>query len=234
MKGIKNKLIHAYQQLGPFKNIIWFLILFISIDFIWKLCIDEGNHGDLLLIFGKDYTWLVEPVNVWTAKVIYWVVHTLFGYENFMVDGTLVYFQGAFLKFRIIWECTGVKQMIMFAILILLYFGPPKKKIWFIPVAMIVLNLINVIRITAIVFITKEGFPDWFIPFNEWYNGREWDMSQEAYRRFHLDWFELFHKDVFRWLYYNGIMFMLWLFWEEIFNIPYQKLKRNKNKNSLT
>ncbi|MFR9166473.1 MAG: exosortase/archaeosortase family protein [Dysgonomonas sp.] len=235
MTSIKTKLYEFYELIKPFKNIIWFLLLFISIDFIWKLCIDESKSGEQVFLFGKEITSRIEPVCLWTAEVTHWIIVNVFGYSDFHINGTYIYFDNSII-INIIWECSGVKQMIMFGLLIALYYGPVKKKIWFIPLSMAFLYLINLVRLIGIVFITKGSFPDWFIPFNEWYNNTQWDNTKETYWKFSMDWFEFFHKDVFRWLYYNGIMFILWLIWEEAFNLPYQKAKqklKEKNKEAV-
>ena len=232
MSTIKNKIKKLYDDLTPFKDVIWFLFLFIFIDFVWKLCVKEMDEGVSIFVLGKDFTQIVEPICLWTAHVSHWIVQNIFGCKDFIIDGDLIYFAGNNnMRFKIVWECTGVKQMVMFGVLIALYYGPAKKKLWFIPLSMMFLNLINIIRIVAVVFITKDGFPDWFIGFNEWYNGRQWDNSAKTYWLFMVDWFELFHKDVFRWLYYNGVMFLLWLTWEEVFNLPYRKLRIKAQKN---
>jgi len=230
------------KTLRPFKGIFWFLFLFIFFDFLWKLFINEGENGESLIVLGKDFTQAVEPLCIWTADVSHWIVHNLLGFDNFRIEDTVIYFEeaaiqsnylvdgktidfGEPLRFKVVWGCTGIKQMIMFAFILIFYFGPPKKKVWFIPLSLIFLNFINIVRIVSTVLLTKNGFPEWFIAFNEWNNNRVWENTQAVIYQFKLDWFELFHKDVFKWLYYDGVMFLLWLLWEEVFNIPYQKIK---------
>ena len=228
----------------PFWDILWFLILFIGFDFLWKLCVDVGKDGDSLFVFGKDFTNIIEPICLWTAKVSHWIVHSLLGYTDFKIEGTLLYFDHpvVFREFfldrslglRIVWECTGIQQMVLFSLIIIFYFGPVKKKLWFIPLSMLLLNIMNVLRIVASALIVKDGFPEWFIAFNEWYNKAQWHDNYETYWNFYIDWFQMFHKDVFKWLYYNGVMFILWLVWQEKYNLPYQKLKNIKENDKKT
>lgn len=225
MKDIIKKITDYYNSLGIFKHIIWFLFLFISFDFLWKLAIDEGEHGAQLIFFGFDLTDYTYFICKWTADASYWVVHSLWGYSDFKIDDLVIYFPDR-LRLLIVWGCTGVKQIIMFSFIICFCYGPRKQKLWYIPLAAVFLNLINVLRIALTAIIVKDGFPDWFIPFNEWYNNCEWDTSVKTYWKFYEDWFQLFHRDVFRWLYYDGVMFLLWLLWQEKFNLPFQK-KRN-------
>ncbi|NDW19526.1 exosortase/archaeosortase family protein [Dysgonomonas sp. 216] len=215
------------------KDILCFLALFFFFDFVWKLCTSEGENHDSLFIFGKDYSEAVKPLCIMVAKSVHWVTSVLFGYDNFLYDDIAIRFEGAFLKLRIIWGCTGGKQILMFTFIMLFFYGPWKKKLWFIPSSIIFLYVLNVFRISAIAIITKDFYPKWFIGFNEWYNGRVWDSSVETHRLFQIDWFEFFHHDIFGWLYYLAGIFLLWLFWQEKINLPYQRKKSANIKDNL-
>lgn len=229
----KSKLYKINQRLdvlGSIKDISWFLILFLFFEFIWKVCVHQGEDESILIVLGKDMTSWAYPLSRFTAKTVYWVIHDLFGYSDFQVDGILLYFKDSLFKTNIVWGCVGVKQLLMFTFIILFYFGPLKKKIWFIPLFILVLILINILRITIICFITKNPFPEWFIGVNTWYNNRIWINNKETFNLFYQDWFNVFHHDIFTWIYYDGILFLIWLFWEERFNKPYRKLT-NKIKS---
>jgi exosortase/archaeosortase family protein len=65
--------------------------------------------------------------------------------------------------------------------------GDWKKKLWFIPLGIALCYVINIVRITAITLIVRE----------------------------HQDLFHLFHDFIFKYLYY-GIIFLMWVFWEEV------------------
>ena len=218
---IKEKL----AVLAPIKDIGWFLILFLCFEFLWKVCVRQGSDESILMVLGKNMTSYMDGMCIGTAKSVYWVIHDLLGYENFRIKGTLLYFEDSLFTTNIVWGCVGIKLLLMFSFIIILYFGPIKKKLWFIPVSLIVLNIINIIRLTIICFVTKEPFPEWFIGVNEWYNDRTWVNNTETFSLFYKDWFNLFHHDIFTWIYYDGILFLMWLFWEERFNKPYQRLK---------
>ncbi len=203
------------EQLKPFKNIVWFLCLFLIFEFLWKLCVHQGEDERVLLILGKDLTSYTEGINHWTAETVYWVLHNLLGYKDFhLINGITLYFEGS-IQIDIIWGCTGLKQLFMFSFIMLFYFGPRKKKLWYIPLSLIILVIINIVRLTIIFIIIKNPYPDWFIPLNEWYNNRIWENTKECYLVFYKDWFNIFHRDVFKWIYYDGVIFLLWLIWEE-------------------
>lgn len=230
---INNKLDFLLPRaIRPFKDIIWFLFLFLAFDFIWKLFVKEGEDG-ILLVLGHDLTYMVEGLCLWTAKSIHWMVHDVFGYSDFMREGATLFFdRDEHIKVDIIWGCTGLKQLIMFSFIIIFYFGPIKKKLWYLPLSWLILIIINALRLSAIMVIIKDPFPDWFIHVNEWYNDRTWSNGEAQHKQFYIDWFNIFHRDILTWIYYDGVIFLLWLFWEEKINKPFQRLlKKNKQTN---
>lgn len=223
-----NKINRRLDSLGSIKDIGWFLILFLFFEFIWKICVHQGTDESILIILGKNITPYIYPLCTLTAKSVYWVIHNLLDFHNFTAEGAYLYFTNSLFKTHIVWGCIGIKQLLMFTFIIMFYFGPVKKKIWFIPLFIAILILINIIRLTIICFITKEPFPEWFIGVDLWYNDRVWINNKETFNLFYKDWFNLFHHDIFTWIYYDGILFLIWLIWEERFNKPYQKLKKQK------
>lgn len=223
-----NNFINKYiQRLKPFKDIIWFLCLFLIFEFIWKLCVHMGEDERILLILGKDLTRFTEGICLWTAESVYWILHDMLGYSDFFINGTIIQFKNS-IPIEIVWGCTGLKQVFMFAFIIAFYYGPTRKKLWYIPLSLIILIIVNILRLTIIFLIIRNPFPEWFITINEWYNNRTWTNTKENYILFYKDWFNVFHRDIFTWLYYDGIIFILWLIWEEKINKPYFKLKKGK------
>lgn len=224
-----NSINRYYKKIESFKDIIWFLSLFLIFEFIWKLFVHQGENERILLVVGKDLTSYTLDISLWTAKSVYWIIHDLLGYSDFQINGITLQFKDS-IPVDIIWSCTGLKQLFMFAFIIIFYFGPMKKKLWFIPVSLVILLLINIVRLSIIFLIIQNPFPEWFIPFNEWYNKRVWENTHANYIQFYTDWFNVFHKDILTWLYYDGVIFVLWLIWEEKIRKPYAALAKKKDK----
>lgn len=221
---IEDKLDKVFpKRLLPFKDIIWFLCLFLIFEFIWKLCVHQGEDERILLVLGKDLTHYTFDISLWTAKAVYWLLHDVFGYTDLHMQGITLYFNGS-IPIDIIWGCTGLKQLFMFTFILGLYFGPIKKKLWYIPLSLLILVVINILRLAIIFIIIKDPFPEWFISVNEWYNNRVWDNTRDTYLLFYKDWFNVFHRDIFTWIYYDGVIFILWLIWEEKIRKPYMRL----------
>lgn len=218
------------KKIEPFKDIIWFLSLFLIFEFIWKLFVHQGENERILLVLGKDLTDKTIDISLLTAESVYWIIHDLLGYSNFYINGITLQFKNS-IPIDIIWSCTGLKQLFMFAFIITFYSEPQKKKLWFIPISLIILLFINITRLAIIFIIIENPFPEWFISFNEWYNKRIWENTYDSYRQFYTDWFNVFHKDILTWIYYDGVIFVLWLIWEEKIRKPYDRLKRKKTES---
>lgn len=216
-------------QIKPIKDITYFFFLFLIFELVWKICVHIGPDGTELIVLGYDLTTWVHPLCVLDANIVYQIIHNILGYENYHINGTLIYFvtpDKMNLKMNIIWTCTSFKQVLLFTFIMGFYFGPWKKKLVFIPLSLLFLSIINILRLVLSAFLIKDGYPDWFIPLNEVVNGVKWDGTASSYRQFYSDWYHLFHDGFFRWVYYDGIMFLIWLLWEEKFNLPYQRHKK--------
>lgn len=208
---------HLLDFLRPIKNILLFLFLFFVFEFFWKLCIHESASGEQLFVLDIDCTSYIYPVCQWTANACYWIIHDMMGYNNFNISGLLIYFDNS-LILKIIWGCTGIKQILQFTFVLIFFSGSVKQKIWYIPLSIIVLILFNLLRLVLTSFVVKDGFPDWFMIFNESFNGKIWVGTNASYMEFYKDWFSFFHDKIFKWVYYDGVIFVLWLVWVEKVN----------------
>lgn len=183
------------KALEPYKGILLFLFLLFFFHFSWKLTIDGDSEGHVMYFLGRDCTpdWFAT-VSMWVLNAVYWFVHLFPDTENFVKDGFLLYFTDGDIKLEIIWGCTGVKQLFIFTGIMLFYRGPFKKKLWYIPMGWFILSVYNIIRVGLIAIFTR-------------YDG---------------DSFDYYHDGIFRYIYY-GIIFLLWVIWEEFI---YQKQKK--------
>lgn len=179
------------RTLKPFSGIFRFLAVLLASHFLWKWAVDADLHGQEIAVFGKDCTQFFYRLSQWTAKVIYWFSGLWPGSEHLHINNTHFYFSERNIIINIIWGCTGVKQAFIFLVILALYPGPLKKKLWYIPLGIFILWAYNIFRITAIVFLT----------------------------RYHPEWFDTLHEGILRYLYY-GLIFFLWLYWEEKLRKP--------------
>jgi len=91
--------------------------------------------------------------------------------------------------------CSGLKQFLQWIVLILIFPGPYRHKLWFMPVGLLLLYIFNVLRIIGLTFVHN-------------YSPSYWNF---------------FHLYFFRFLFY-GIIFVLWVIWVEKFYLTNSKI----------
>lgn len=203
---MNKKLANFLNYIEPYKGILLFLFLLFFFHFFWKIAV-EGDMGDEpMRIFGKEYhpAWF-DSATLLLAKSTYWLIRLFPGTENLILDGTLLYFTGGGIRINIVWGCTGIKQMFIFTCIMLLYRGPFLKKLWYIPLGCIVLSAYNIIRMAGIVVLTNQ----------------------------HPERFDSLHDGIFRYIYY-GLIFLLWVIWEEFIVKKQNKHEKQLGKNTET
>ena len=161
--------------------------MFLCSHFLWKLVVDGDLQGQQIAIFGKDFTGLFYKLSQQTTQCIYYFARLFPNTESLEINDTYLYFPDGGITLSIIWGCTGIKQAYIFFLIMLFCSGPWKKKLWYIPLGLGILWANNIIRVAAILYLT-EGHPE----------------------RFHF-----LHEGLFKWIYY-GIIFLLWVYWEEV------------------
>jgi exosortase/archaeosortase family protein len=167
--------------------VILFAIILMVANFFWKYNVmgDEDEGLNSLVAF---WSINITPPFVWMAKHVAVVTETVLQTLGFNIslkpDNILGYPNGNGVQ--IIWACTGLKQAYIFCCIIAFNRGSWKKKIWFIPLGLLVVYLFNIFRIAVIA----------------------------ACMEFHPDWFKFLHLYLFKYIFY-GIIFLMWVLWEE-------------------
>lgn len=168
-------------KIEAFKEVILFFIITVVLHGLWRLW---GNHFDYL-VFGKDlaapaFDFLAGLVRDWSA----WVANHILGIETETRGEMLVH--DSWERLGVVFSCSGLKQFYQFFFLMLLFPGPWKKKLWFIPLGIFALHLLNVFRIVVLYVIIIYKY----------------------------SWFTFTHDWILRPLFYV-LMFMLWVWWVE-------------------
>jgi len=193
--------------LKPYKGILFFLFLLFFFHFSWKIAIDGDMTSENIYLFGKDITpsWFYASC-CGLVQITAWFIHLFPNTQDLLVSGTWLKFDTEGNSWiHIIWGCLGFKQMLIYSGIMLFYWGSFLKKLWYIPMGCFILTIYNVIRIATIVWLT---------------NG-------------HPDRFESLHDGILRYIYY-GIVFLLWVVWEEFIvkkNYTYA-IRSSKNSKS--
>jgi exosortase/archaeosortase family protein len=188
MSLLSNKIKKIIPFPDPYTGVLFFLFLLFFFWGLWKIAISGDMESEYIYFFGKNITpeWFFTACR-WLTISASWFIHLFPHTENLVTEDYRLYFPEGGISISIIWGCIGIKQMGIFSGVMACYFGPWKKKLWYIPMGCIVLTIYNIIRIGSITLLT---------------NG-------------HPDKFDSLHDGIFRYIYYT-IIFVLWLCWEEL------------------
>jgi len=204
---MNERLNRVKRLLQPYKGILFFLFLLFFFHFAWKIAIDGDIDSENIYLFGKDITpsWFETSCRGMTQAVAGFI--RLFpNTQDLLVEATRLKFPTEGNSWiRIIWGCLGFKQMSIYAGIILFYWGPFLKKLWYIPMGCAILTGYNIIRIATTVWLTN-GAPERF---------------------------DSLHDGILRYIYYT-IVFLLWVAWDELIvkkNYTYA-IRSNKNPKS--
>jgi exosortase/archaeosortase family protein len=118
------------------------------------------------------------------AKLIYATLN-LFGLSKSISIATVTFTNDHALQ--VLWGCSGIRPLVTTLIIFLFVPGPLNKKLWFIPMALIVMCILVILHllILSLFIAQKPGL----------YNfAHEWITKSMVY----------------------GTLFIMWLFWEEI------------------
>jgi exosortase/archaeosortase family protein len=179
MKGFFNWRM-VWQSFG---GIFMFIAITLIIHFTFRYWANHLNFYPLEEKVTVTRDWLADMAFRHTAKVM-----KILGYQFDDARNTITYEDGRWLAINK--SCSGFKQLLQAFFLFLLFPGPLKHKLWFVPLAMVLMHVANIIRLVGVA-ITLYYFPDW------------WEFS---------------HDYVFRFVFYL-ILFLLWIVWEEKFRL---------------
>ncbi len=174
------------DRLGSIRYVGYFFIILFGFHFLYTALIDP----DTLMISGLEglYLYLRDLLYVHSA----WVVESILGYEVSREGFAMIFHDGR--SILVDESCSAVKWFAHFLVLMLLFPGPWKHKLWFIPAGIIITHTVNIIRITglSVVFMSRP----------------------EA--------FEFYHDFIFRPFFYL-VLFLMWVCWVEYFYLPSKK-----------
>jgi exosortase/archaeosortase family protein len=175
------------EKLEPLKGIILFFVILTVANVFWKYNVlgDESPTVDSPVTFwGLDisapFIWMARDV----ARVSAAVLH-FFGSRVVLEPSNMLRHPNG-NSVMIVWACTGLKQAYICFCILTFARGPRLKKLWYIPLSLLVVYLFNIFRITCITACIDQ----------------------------HPQWFEFLHLYAFKYVFY-GIIFLMWVYWEE-------------------
>ncbi len=181
------------HKLQPIVDVLIFVIIIV---FFHKLWWDWGLK-DLLLnyfSFAELEQFMAHQVFLPSA----WFVEHIIGYDIKTLNNTLYFPNNGYIAVN--GSCSGLKQFYQWMFLMVLFPGPWKQKLWYIPLGLIVIHLTNIFRIIALSVIVME-WPQY------WTFSHDWILRPFFY----------------------VVIFVMWVIWEEKFRHKKVKHVANKS-----
>jgi exosortase family protein XrtF len=177
-----NKSIKKYK-LYVLKDVAIFVIIVLSVHFLYRFWANSTDYWpipDQMHKAHEEAATIVFNQSVWIIQHIYHIPITT-------SEPRVIHFSnGGFIGVNE--SCSGLKPIIQFVLLMLIFPGPWKHKAWFIPVGVIIVHFTNLFRITGLAVITIT-VPEY------------WQFA---------------HDNLFRPFFYV-VIFFLWVLWVEKF-----------------
>jgi len=179
-----NKSIKKYK-LDVLKDVIIFIIITLTIHYSYRFWANNTHYWpihDQMRQAHDMAAGLVYNQSVW---IIDHILHIPFTLE----ENRLIRFQnGGFVAINP--GCSGLKPILQFLLLMIIFPGPWKQKAWFLPMGILIVHATNLFRICGLAVVTTT-IPEY------------WDFS---------------HDYIFRPFFYV-VIFLLWVWWAEKFRV---------------
>jgi len=172
------------EKLQPYRGVIGFAVILLISNLFWKYNVLGDESNTQVTFWGLDISGPFIFMARHVSEVITMILHFL-GW-NISLNAANVVRHDNGNSAQIIWACSGLKQAYIFFCIIAFARGPWSKKLWFIPLGLLVVYLFNIFRITFIVACIDR----------------------------HPDWFDFLHQYFFKYIFY-GVIFGMWVYWEE-------------------
>ena len=173
------------KEFQPLRDVAVFAFLLISVHYLYIWWANQGFYPfksavDALFVFASD---IVFNQSVWLLQNIFHLNHTTDGQTIWVVTNN-----GGWGYVEVSPGCTSLKQWMHWVFIMLLFPGPWKHKLWYIPAGIIVIHFVNVIRIIGLSLL--------LVPWSAHFN--------------------FLHDYIFKTFFYFMI-FVMWVIWVEVF-----------------
>ncbi len=174
------------SYLQPLKSTIYFIVVLLAVHLVWKFGFQEEidlSGNKILTFYGLNVSACFYTMSNWLVNAVYAILSKMTSLQ-IELRSSSIFFVEQRTSIDIVWSCTGIKQMLFFMLVVLLYPKNSIHKLWYIPVGIVFVYLLNVLRITLIVYWCGE------------------DMNR----------FQLLHEGS-KYVFY-AIIYLMWILWD--------------------
>jgi exosortase/archaeosortase family protein len=175
-----NKSIKKYR-LYVLKDVIIFMIITLTIHFAYRYWANTLHYIPMESQMNLAHEKMAQVVFDQST----WIIKNVLGIPFTIGPDRFIYFENnGFVAIN--HSCSGLKPMLQYLLLMLIFPGPWKHKAWFIPMGLLIVHFTNLFRISGLAVVTIT-IPEY------------WDFA---------------HDYVFRPFFYV-VIFFLWVWWVE-------------------
>lgn len=148
------------HKLGPIVDVLIFMLIIVFFHFLWW---DLGLKKFLLeyTAFGELESFMAYQVFLPSS----WIDQHILGYDIKTLNTTIYFSNNGYINVN--GSCSGLKQFYQWIFLMILFPGPWKKKLWFIPLGLLIIHFTNILRI-VILSIILMNWPDYWTISHDW------------------------------------------------------------------
>jgi exosortase/archaeosortase family protein len=177
------KFIKKYK-LQALRDVAIFVVITLTIHYAYRAWVNQASYWPVQTQMNWAHEHMAQAVFDQSLLIIEHVLNIPVRVDR---EGRVLYFENTgYLGVN--HSCSGLKPILQFILLMLLFPGPWKHKAWFIPMGVVIVHLTNLFRISGLAVVTIT------IP-------QYWDFA---------------HDYVFRPFFYV-VIFFLWVWWTEKF-----------------
>jgi len=178
------------NKLQPIADVVIFMAITVFFHFLWW---DWGLIDLLQNYFSFSELEMFMAYQVFLPSA--WIDQHLLGYDIYTSDTTIYFTDLGYITVN--GSCSGLKQFYQWAFLMILFPGPWKHKLWYIPMGIVVIHIFNILRI-VILSVVLVNWPE------QWHFSHDWILRPMFY----------------------VVIFTLWVIWVERFRTRKAKPKR--------
>lgn len=169
------------------REVFWFAVITLSIHFAHRFWNHQLDYWPIKGVM----TAIQDQMTGWVFAQSLWINRDLLHIPMQVSDMTMTFSTGSWILINN--SCAGDKQMLQFALLLIIYPGNWKRKLWYIPLGIVIIHFTNILRIVLLSQVSVHC-PEW------------WHFA---------------HNTILRGLFYVVIL-ALWIIWVERVNKPRQ------------
>ncbi len=150
---ISYKFLEKYPKLYAFatepkwkqvRGVVLFFVITVAIHIIWRFWARNLNYAP---ITGPFY----EATNMmayWVYNQSIWIITNILNISITLAPDQIMWLKNG-TGIQITASCSGLKPIIQFFLLMLIFPGPWKRKLWFIPSGILIVHLTNLVRVAG-------------------------------------------------------------------------------------